>query len=611
MTALFFFSSPYFPPILDRSISILWEDFQMPRFLALIILVIPALSYADYHYASHTGTNTYPYTSWETAADSIGATIEAASPHDTIYIASGSYDELVRMAQADTCLSFIGAGIDSTHVWSSIYGHLWEVSNQTVVQDIWFEQNSAYRDCYYSLYFDASIVAKHCKFSSNSTGGAINAAGDSAVVENCEFYDVDQVLDLIYAQKLVFRNNYMRGWNRVVILNDWHWGIIENNILLATGGAPFFSEPTDYSDSSVFRNNYLDHMVEGFQANAPLICHIENNTTRFSVQGSQAFYNQGDPGQVIYKNNSFTESEYGIFAYNYGYESLSVAYNGFWNNSSRDIYMMHWDHADTIGNINAFPIYANPDSFDVHLQAYSPFIDAGDPNILDIDGTRSDIGVFGGPGGMSYQYQDLPPRKPDSLSCRISGDSLIIKWKGNYEADFWRYIINRDTVSGFTPWAGNIIAELDTNILIDLSWNRSHNYYYRIAAYDHQGNISPYSIELRVINVGIEDNSGAEIPSITAIESNYPNPFNSSTTIIYTVANLGPIPAQINIDIYDIQGRKVRTLLNAREDVGRHTIIWDGRDDSGNELASGIYFARISQWHVDYLSRSQKLLLVR
>ena len=55
----------------------------------------------------------------------------------------------------------------------------------------------------------------------------------------------------------------------------------------------------------------------------------------------------------------------------------------------------------------------------------------------------------------------------------------------------------------------------------------------------------------------------------------------------------------------------MRILLDSREEVGRHTIIWDGRDDSGNELASGIYFARIMQWNVDYLSRSQKLILIR
>ena len=151
----------------------------------------------------------------------------------------------------------------------------------------------------------------------------------------------------------------------------------------------------------------------------------------------------------------------------------------------------------------------------------------------------------------------------------------------------------------------------EESYFIDFTWNYSHNYFYKIAAVDNQGNTSSYSNELSVYLTGINDNPGVEIPSITEIESNYPNPFNSSTVINYIVANLGPIPAQIHIDIYDIQGRKARTLINDREEVGRHNVIWDGRDDFGNEMTSGIYFARITQWNVDYLGRTQKLVLVK
>jgi flagellar hook assembly protein FlgD len=81
---------------------------------------------------------------------------------------------------------------------------------------------------------------------------------------------------------------------------------------------------------------------------------------------------------------------------------------------------------------------------------------------------------------------------------------------------------------------------------------------------------------------------------LRTIESSYPNPFNCSTTIIYAVANLGPILAQINIDIYDIQGREVRTLLDDRKEVGRRSTIWNGKDDLGFEMTSGIYFAKIT-----------------
>jgi hypothetical protein len=114
-----------------------------------------------------------------------------------------------------------------------------------------------------------------------------------------------------------------------------------------------------------------------------------------------------------------------------------------------------------------------------------------------------------------------------------------------------------------------------------------------------------------VIPTGIWNGAGIEPPRITALESNYPNPFNSQTTIIYYVANLGPTPARINIDIYDIMGRLVRRLVNDRKEVGKHKITWDGRDDSGANCPSGVYFAQISQWGLRSLSKPVKMVLIK
>ena len=58
-----------------------------------------------------------------------------------------------------------------------------------------------------------------------------------------------------------------------------------------------------------------------------------------------------------------------------------------------------------------------------HLQMFSPLIDRGDPAIIDKDGSRSDIGLYGGPLGEFYKYQDLPPRVPVNLSAYHTLDS--------------------------------------------------------------------------------------------------------------------------------------------------------------------------------------------
>jgi flagellar hook assembly protein FlgD len=57
--------------------------------------------------------------------------------------------------------------------------------------------------------------------------------------------------------------------------------------------------------------------------------------------------------------------------------------------------------------------------------------------------------------------------------------------------------------------------------------------------------------------------------------------------------------------------RKVRTLVDERKEVGDYRITWDGRDDSGDDLPTGVYFARISQWGEPRLSSKRKLVLLR
>ena len=89
------------------------------------------------------------------------------------------------------------------------------------------------------------------------------------------------------------------------------------------------------------------------------------------------------------------------------------------------------------------------DTSDFHLQMFSKLIDAGDPSILDKDGTRSDIGLFGGPLGESYTYQDLAPRVPVNVSAVYDSLEILIKWNKNTESDFSNYKVYRDTTADF------------------------------------------------------------------------------------------------------------------------------------------------------------------
>ncbi|MBC8367036.1 right-handed parallel beta-helix repeat-containing protein [bacterium] len=80
-----------------------------------------------------------------------------------------------------------------------------------------------------------------------------------------------------------------------------------------------------------------------------------------------------------------------------------------------------------------------------------------------------------------------------------------------------------------------------------------------------------------------------ELPSSLALLPNYPNPFNPRTDIRFEL----PGAAVVRLSIYDVSGRLVRGFIDGELiDAGRHSVIWDGRDDEGRELSSGIYFTR-------------------
>ncbi|MFQ5602580.1 MAG: FlgD immunoglobulin-like domain containing protein [bacterium] len=90
---------------------------------------------------------------------------------------------------------------------------------------------------------------------------------------------------------------------------------------------------------------------------------------------------------------------------------------------------------------------------------------------------------------------------------------------------------------------------------------------------------------------GVEDEV-VNVPSQFNLEQNYPNPFNPSTVIHYTLPQNADLTA-VKLDVYNILGQKVRTLVNENQSAGPHAVLWNGKDDDGNLVAGGIYLYRL------------------
>ena len=89
--------------------------------------------------------------------------------------------------------------------------------------------------------------------------------------------------------------------------------------------------------------------------------------------------------------------------------------------------------------------------------------------------------------------------------------------------------------------------------------------------------------------VGLEDNVIVQIPEVL-LHQNYPNPFNPETTISFSVTQTSSF---VTLEIYNIKGQKVKTLVNEVLPAGEHSIIWNGKDSNGNRVGSGIYFYKL------------------
>jgi flagellar hook assembly protein FlgD len=103
--------------------------------------------------------------------------------------------------------------------------------------------------------------------------------------------------------------------------------------------------------------------------------------------------------------------------------------------------------------------------------------------------------------------------------------------------------------------------------------------------------------------VGVDDEDTA-LPSRLTLRQNYPNPFNPETIISFGL----PGQSVVKLDVYDLLGRKVVTLMDNELQAGNHSIVWDGRDSDGNPVSSGVFFYNIS---TEYGSKKAKMTLLR
>jgi len=116
------------------------------------------------------------------------------------------------------------------------------------------------------------------------------------------------------------------------------------------------------------------------------------------------------------------------------------------------------------------------------------------------------------------------------------------------------------------------------------------------------GSLDVWLLKFERVETGIHDAGSPSVPLAFSLSQNYPNPFNPRTTIKFTVGE----DTEAKLEIFSVRGKVVKTFPDFGS--GPHSVVWDGRDDRGVRVSSGVYFFRLS---TDTISKFHKMLLLK
>jgi hypothetical protein len=181
-----------------------------------------------------------------------------------------------------------------------------------------------------------------------------------------------------------------------------------------------------------------------------------------------------------------------------------------------------------------------------------------------------------------YSVDDLAPPLPAPFTGTYASGTAYLQWGQSAAADFAEFRLHRGHSADFVPDEGILVAAQATAGYVDAA---GAPFYYKLCAVDVHGNASPFAT---LLPVGAVDVPGGALPRELALSAPAPNPLRGSTTLRLAL----PRAAVVSLAVFDQQGRCVRNLLAGEQPAGEHAITWDGRDDGGRPVASGMYFAR-------------------
>ncbi len=236
--------------------------------------------------------------------------------------------------------------------------------------------------------------------------------------------------------------------------------------------------------------------------------------------------------------------------------------------------------------MDSYPHFANPVSLNDSIFF---FTDLGGPFVVIGEYTDNDIGYYG--GGIAISYGCTVAKMDSYLAILRQMD------------DLHRVRIYDDTFPEYHEEEFSVPAPSDP----EYHPSRWYNYMMQPYVFFERRYRSTVGETSRIYIYHIdtyEPTSGQTIPKPELTLSCYPNPFNPTTTITFSIAE----DAAVRLEIFNIRGQLVNTLVDEPMHRGEHSVLWQGDDDAGKPVSSGVYLYRVASGD---LTRTQKMILMK
>ncbi|MCF7920766.1 MAG: hypothetical protein K9N06_12710 [Candidatus Cloacimonetes bacterium] len=385
--------------------------------------------------------------------------------------------------------------------------------------------------------------------------------------------------------------------------------------------------PWDYVDSQALRINTVSSPNTVWTASEWEIvaANIADVTPGYHEQGGAVHHSEtmgggdsvtfpssgNDEITITIDNNEAGQVEVTVSTYSQNYPGAGNTYNGWWNinvsgNTEPIDLVFTYEESDLNGIQEAALAIFHYDG--------SSWVNLG--GVIDTDLNTITLTDYAGsfsPFTLGDNYDAPLPITLSTFTTSYASPYGRLLWTTLSEMNNAGWNIYRAENEDFAasalinteliPGQGTTMQVTNYSYVDEYPLTQGDKYYYWLESISYSGAADNYGPVVLSVPLNGEEET-PDIPEQFGLLQNYPNPFNPNTTIKYNL----PIAGYIELNIYNIKGNKITTLVSGIKEPGYYQVNWDGKDDNGSEVSSGIYIYKLT---TPYYVESRSMLLIK